>query len=216
MSAPAPPRSTHVPALIPLSLLEAIRNLDKPVEDGLSELAVEVVAQRLGLSQTVAAQITRYREATEREEPVEDEEVVGVFRLVARRPDRDLVFADAGRRAARHAARLAGRATRVLMRAAPERLGQRLGVRTALALGERVFGFQPLPGPNPDEPVVRSADTAGFAAAPDGGACPFYAAALGELLRGLAAFEGAVEHPRCRGRGDAACEWHATAARGYE
>ena len=43
MSAPAPPRSTHVPALIPLSLLEAIRNLDTPVEDGLSELAVEVV-----------------------------------------------------------------------------------------------------------------------------------------------------------------------------
>jgi hypothetical protein len=33
------PTSPSVPALIPLSLLEAIRNLDTPVEDGLDELA---------------------------------------------------------------------------------------------------------------------------------------------------------------------------------
>ena len=55
-----------VPALIPLSLLEAIRNLDTPVEDGLDELAEEIVVRRLGLSATVAAQIQRYRQSAER------------------------------------------------------------------------------------------------------------------------------------------------------
>jgi hypothetical protein len=42
------PTSTGVPALIPLSLLEAIRNLDTPVEDGLDELAKEMVVGRQG------------------------------------------------------------------------------------------------------------------------------------------------------------------------
>ena len=55
-------RST-VPALIPLSLLQALRNLDAPLDDGLEELASEMVAKRFGLSETVAAQIERYEEA---------------------------------------------------------------------------------------------------------------------------------------------------------
>ena len=216
MATPAVSRAAQVPALIPLSLLEAIRNLDTPVEDGLAEVAEEVVAKRLGLSQTVAAQIARYRGAAERRELVPDDEAVGVFRLVARRPDRDLVFADAGRRAARHASRLAGRTSEALRRATPAGLSRRLGARSALGLATRVFGLEPLPTPGTNEPAARAADTPALAAAPDGGACAYYSAALGELLRGLAAFEGAVDHPRCRGRGDAACEWHASAARGYE
>ncbi len=48
-----------IPTIIPMSLLEALRNLDTPVEDGLEELAGEIVNKRLGLSQTVAAQIAR-------------------------------------------------------------------------------------------------------------------------------------------------------------
>jgi hypothetical protein len=216
MGTSAVSRAAQVPALIPLSLLEAIRNLDTPVEDGLPEVADEVVAKRLGLSRTVAAQIERYRGAMERAEAVSDDEAVGVFRLVARRPDRELVFADAGRRAARHAAQLAGRAGRALRLATPARLSRRLGARTALGLCERVFGLAPVPTPGGGEPAMRAPDTPALAAAPDGGACTYYAAALGELLRGLAGFEGAVDHTRCRGRGDATCEWHAAAARGYE
>ena len=42
------PTPAAVPALLPLSLLEAIRNLDTPVEDGLDELAEEIVVRRLG------------------------------------------------------------------------------------------------------------------------------------------------------------------------
>ena len=51
-----------VHAILPLSLLEAMRNLDTPIDDGLAELAGEMVAKRLGLSTTVASQIERYRQ----------------------------------------------------------------------------------------------------------------------------------------------------------
>jgi hypothetical protein len=103
------PTPAAVPAILPLSLLEAIRNLDTPVEDGLDELASEIVVRRLGLSPTVAAQIQRYRAAADKDGTVDLDEVVSVIRLVSRRPDAALVFADAGRRAARYAARSRGR-----------------------------------------------------------------------------------------------------------
>ena len=62
----SPTSALPVHAIIPMSLLEALRNLDTPVEDGLEELAGEIVSKRLGLSATVAAQITRYQEAARR------------------------------------------------------------------------------------------------------------------------------------------------------
>src|SRR5688572_23994036 len=49
---------------------------------------------------------------------------------------------------------------------------------------------------------------------PDGSGCGFYGAFFGELLRGLAGFEGAVRHVECRSRGDARCEWRARAELG--
>jgi hypothetical protein len=109
-----------VAALIPLSLLEALRNLDTPVEDGMDELAEEIVVRRLGLSPTVAAQIQRYRQTAERGGAVDLDEVLSVIRLVGRRPDAPLVFADAGRRAARYAARTQGRSSRILARMVPK------------------------------------------------------------------------------------------------
>ena len=59
------PKRSGVPAFIPLSLLEALRNLDTPQDDGLAEIADEVVSKRFGLSNTVAAQIERYQEGVE-------------------------------------------------------------------------------------------------------------------------------------------------------
>ena len=48
------------PAVVPLSLLEALRNLDTPVGDGLEELAGEIVAKRFGLSGTSRASFYLY------------------------------------------------------------------------------------------------------------------------------------------------------------
>jgi len=208
------PTPAAVPALLPLSLLEAIRNLDTPVEDGLDELAEEIVVRRLGLSPTVAAQIQRYRATAEREGTVELDEVVSVLRLVGRRPDAPLVFADAGRRAARYAARSRGRSARTLARVSPSALGRRVSLRAAARLARQVFDGElraPVHGTE-----VRMTDPLSILALPDGAACAFYGSAYGELLRCLTAFEGAMLHERCRSHGDDACVWRSAAAEVYE
>ena len=127
------------PAFLPLSLLEAVRNLDTPVEDGLELLAEDIVARRLGLSNTVAAQISRYKYTADRSGSVNDDELVSVLRLVGRRPDAALVFADAGRRAARYAVHASGRSTRALVRASPRFLGRRLASRALRRLAAAYF-----------------------------------------------------------------------------
>src|SRR5437660_9385560 len=92
-------RRAVVHSIVPLAVLEAIRNLDTPVEDGLSEFADELLAKRLGLSPTITMQLTEYEGLVRRDARVEATHVEALLRLVGRRPDADLVFADAGRRA---------------------------------------------------------------------------------------------------------------------
>ena len=208
------PTPAAVPALLPLSLLEAIRNLDTPVEDGLDELAEEIVVRRLGLSPTVAAQIQRYRTAADREGTVEFDEVVSVLRLVGRRPDAPLVFADAGRRAARYAARSRSRSARTFARLSPGRLARRVSLRAAARLARQVFwGELRAPAGGTE---VRMTDPLSIVAFPDGAACSFYGSAYGELLRSLTRFEGAMLHEHCRSRGDEACIWRTAAAEVFE
>jgi len=196
-----------------LSLLEALRNLDTPVEDGLDVLAKEIVARRLGLSDTVAAQIERYREAADRDGTVTDDELVSVLRLVGRRPDAPLVFADAGRRAARYAVRGSG-GSRALVKVSPSALGQRLARRAARRLAVACFrGELAAKGPDPEVRMLRPLS---IGAIPDGSACAFYGAAYAELLRSLLGFEGTMVHEHCEGRGDQACLWRGHRAGDYE
>jgi hypothetical protein len=203
-----------VPALIPLSLLEAIRNLDTPVEDGLDELAEEIVVRRLGLSPTVAAQIQRYRQAAERRSTVELGETVSVLRLVGRRGDANLVFADAGRRAARYAARMRGRTARTLAKVSPRSIARRLALRSAARLARTVFGGELKA--RPQEVEVRMDAPLSIVALPTGEACVFYGSVYRELLRDLTGFEGALIHERCRARGEDACLWRTALAEVYE
>jgi hypothetical protein len=198
-----------VPAIIPLSLLEALRNVDAPVEDGLEELAGEVVSKRLGLSGTVQAQIARYAWHADRGHAVPLDEATSVFRLVGRRLDAPLVFADAGRRAARRASPRGPRILRLM----PEGLSRLVGPRAAGRVARRLVG---------GHLAVKDAEAHGEVPAPlgldvipEGTGCGFYGALFGELLRALAGFEGAVRHTRCRARGDDGCEWRASAVGGY-
>ena len=126
-----------VPALLPLALLEAVQNIDTPADDGLGALEAELAAKRLGLSPTVTAQIARYREWAMNGGDVAAEEAVAVFRLVGRRPDAALVYADAGRRAGRYAARSQARLMRAGLAVVPARLRARLGLRSAAGLARR-------------------------------------------------------------------------------
>jgi hypothetical protein len=203
-----------VPALIPLSLLEAIRNLDTPVEDGLEELADEIVVRRLGLSPTVAAQIQRYRQTAERRGAVDQDEIVSVLRLVGRRADAALVFADAGRRAARYAARGRGRSSRRLAKMSPGGMAYRLALRSAARLARTVFGGDLQPRATAVE--ISMSDPLSVVALPGGEACLFYGSVYQELLRGLTGFEGALLHQQCRSRGDNTCLWRTAVAEVFE
>ncbi|HXE57126.1 MAG TPA: hypothetical protein VNK43_03935 [Gemmatimonadales bacterium] len=197
-----------------MSLLEAIRNLDTPVEDGLEELAEEVVVKRLGLSRTVAEQIGRYQRAVRQNGRVPFDEAVSVFRLVGRRMDAQLAFADAGRRAARHAARASALPLRALVSSSPQFLSRRVGFRAAAGAASRIFKAEL----RLREAMAEATMTAplSIAAIPDGQGCTFYGAAFSELLRCLVGFEGSMAHEECLGRGGQACRWRATAVGDYE
>ena len=160
----------------------------------------------------MAAQIARYRSLVERDGGVPREEAVSLFRLVGRRPDAALVFADAGRRAARYAARRV--ATEALARVSPNVLGRRLAARAAGRGAREVFDAE-LAFTN-GLAEARVVQPVAVDAWPAGEACAFHDAAFAELLRLLTGFEGIMRHVECRGRGGAACVWRAIPGGDYE
>ena len=113
-----------VHSIVPLAVLEAVKNLDTPVEDGLSEFAEELLVKRLGLSPTVAMQLAEFEQLVRKDARVEPAHVEALLRLVGRRPDADLVFADAGRRAARRAVRRLSGVSRFAAHSAPRVFGR--------------------------------------------------------------------------------------------
>jgi hypothetical protein len=178
-----------VHSIVPLAVLEAVKNLDTPVEDGLTEFADELLVKRLGLSSTVQMQLTEFEQLVRRDARVEPSHVEALLRLVGRRPDADLVFADAGRRAARRAVKRMSGVSRLAAHTAPRLFGHGAARRAAR--------------------TVLGADPIAIQATPDGAACGFYGAGLVELLRLLVGYEGAMLHVACRARGGAGCEWRA-------
>ncbi len=199
--------ASHASAILPLSLLEALRNLDRPVEDGLEELSGEDIAKRLGLSPTVSAEIQRYSALVRRGAMVPWAEADGVFQLIERRPDFRLVLADAGRRAARHATGQAGRLLTRLSAMGPGAVRRVVGGRQAGKLARSVLGAELTIGPLEAEGALDPSNGS-RAGAP----CVFYGSALAELLRLLAGFEGAMDHFACRAEGGETCRWRAKAA----
>ena len=186
-----------VHSIVPLAVLEAVKNLDTPVEDGLAEFADELLVKRLGLSPTVQMQLTEFEELVRKDARVDDSHVEALLRLVGRRPDADLVFADAGRRAARRAVKRMFAISRVFGHAAARRAARAV-LGAELAWDHRM-------------PVARVSDPIAIQATPDGAACGFYGAGLVELLRLLVGYEGAMLHVACRARGGTGCEWRASA-----
>src|SRR5436309_460361 len=192
-----------VHSIVPLAVLEAVKNLDTPVEDGLAEFADELLVKRLGLSSTVQMQLTEFEVLVRKDARVEPSHVEALLRLVGRRPDADLVFADAGRRAARRAVRRMSGVSRFAVHRAPRLFGHRAARRAA----RTVFGAEL--GREQRLPVARVSDPIAIQATPDGTACGFYGAGPVELLRLLVGYEGAMSHVACRAHGAAAWEWRA-------
>jgi predicted hydrocarbon binding protein len=199
--------STTVDALLPLSLLEAVRNVDTP-SDGLEvEFVPELRNKRLGLSETVYAQIERYAEAAKRKQPAVHDEAVALAKLIGRRPDAEAVFRQAGRHLAREAYNTVGGTTRRSLHAFPNFLARPWALRVANRLAERYLqGVVRRVGP---AVALTVPDSVTLDSIPQGNGCVFYEACFRELLSLLLNVDGTVEHVRCAARGEGACEWRA-------
>jgi hypothetical protein len=194
--------------IIALSVLEAVRASDLAKGDPPEDAHVGQEAIRLGRTTSVAAQIDRYSAMVRRRDSLDLEELSALYTLVARRPDADLVFADAGRRAGRHAAKQTPGLLRAMHRTLPRGLRERLGQRLIRRAAARVFAIDMAY----DSTSAAAVETCGARAIPGGRPCALYGSGLAELLRIFTSFDGAYFRIACRARGDATCKWSTTQA----
>jgi predicted hydrocarbon binding protein len=195
-----------VDALLPLSLLEAVRDVDTPADLD-AEFVDELRNKRLGLSDTIYIQIKRYSDAVRKRQRTAQEESVALAKLIGRRPDAESVFRAAGRYLARESYSTISPVTRRLLRILPSVLARPLALRRSRAIAQRyangtvrrVGGYVLLE-------VPRSVT---LNTAPASIGCAYYEAMLRELLRLLIGGVGSVDHVRCAGRGEGTCEWRA-------
>lgn len=172
--------SSSVDPLVPLTLLEAVREADRPEGAAEAEYAPELLNKRLGTTDTIYAQIRRYSEAVHRGRPVSGEEVTALARLIARRPDAFEVFRAAGVATARSAYDRLSSLKKSMLRLLPRFLARPLARRQARKILRRYFGAvlqrvgqalrMEIP---PRAPLAAGGDEPGRA---------YYDAALDELL----------------------------------
>ncbi|HUF25642.1 MAG TPA: hypothetical protein VMM18_01575 [Gemmatimonadaceae bacterium] len=196
-----------VDALLPLSLLEAVRNVDTPEGDYDVEYVAELKSKRLGLSDTVFTQIRRYTEAVRKRQRTASDEASALARLIGRRADAEAVFRAAGCYLAREAYQTIPQFSREVLYVLPAILARPLALRRARRIFERyVGGNLRRAGSSLVLEVTAPLTTE---AAPQETGCAYYEAMLRELLKLLIGVNGAVEHVRCRSRGEESCVWRA-------
>ena len=196
-----------VDALLPLSLLEGVRTIDRPIDDPDTEFVDELRNKRFGLSDTVQAQIRRYADAVRRSQRSAAEDVVALARLISRRPDAEAVFRAAGQFLAARAYATVGATTRRTVHVLPGFLARPLALRQVRRLAQRYLGgtLARVDGALVlDVPRPLTVDTPGERAG-----CAFYEAGFAALLALLTAHDGAVEHVECAARADGRCRWRA-------
>lgn len=192
---------------VPLSLLEAVRTVDTPDSLDEAEYVPELRNKRLGLSDTVYAQIRRYTEAVRRNQRIGHEETAGLARLIGRRPDAGAVFRAAGRGIADATYGTLPASSRQMMRFLPGILARPMALGHLRRLTERYFnGTVSRVG---SSLVLEVPETVTRDAAPRQAGCAYYESALRELLQLLVNSTGVVEHVRCAERGEGSCQWRA-------
>lgn len=196
-----------VDALLPLSLLEAVRDVDTPEGVLEAEFVDELRNKRFGLSDTVYTQIKRYSEAVRRNQRTAQDETVALARLIGRRPDAEAVLRAAGRFLAKEAYMTVSPVTRGLLRFLPAFLSRPMAFRRVKKLSQRYLNANVRRVGTFILLEVPRSVTVGTA--PGSAGCAFYEATLRELVRLLVGTTGAVEHTRCAGRGEGSCEWRA-------
>jgi predicted hydrocarbon binding protein len=197
-----------VNAIVPLSLLEAVRSVDIPEgEDVDVEYVQEHRNKRLGLSDTVIAQIRRYKDALKRNQPIAIHEASGISRLIGRRPDAESIFTRAGSIVANRIYQMISTTRRQIIHLLPGFLARPLAFRQVKRAGEKYLGASVRRvGASI---VVGVKESVTFETAPKGIGCLYYESALRELLKLLVNGGGMIDHVHCRERGEDICEWRA-------
>jgi hypothetical protein len=197
-----------VNAIVPLSLLEAVRSVDIPEgEDVDVEYVQEHRNKRLGLSDTVIAQIRRYKDAMKRNQPIAIHEASGIARLIGRRPDAENIFTRAGAIVANRIYQMISTTRRQIIHLLPGFLARPLAFRQVKRAGEKYLGASVRRvGASI---VVGIKESVTFETAPKGIGCLYYESALRELLKLLVNGGGMIDHVHCRERGEDICEWRA-------
>jgi predicted hydrocarbon binding protein len=196
-----------VDALLPLSLLEAVRDVDTPEGVLDTEFVDELRNKRFGLSDTVYTQIKRYTDSVRKNQRTAQDEAIALARLIGRRPDAEAVLRAAGRFLASQAYMTVSPVTRGSLKMMPSMISKPVAFRKLRRISRRYLnGSVRRVGQFILLEVPRSV-TVGVA--PGSTGCAFYESTLRELLRLLIGATGSVEHTRCEGRGEGACEWRA-------
>ena len=126
-----------VDALLPLAFLEAVRTVDAPDDDRDAEYVPELRNKKLGLSDTVYAQVQRYAESVRRGHRIPYDEAAALARLVGRRPDAEVVFRSAGRYLAGEAFHRIAAPTRAILRLLPSVMSRPLALRHIRRISQR-------------------------------------------------------------------------------
>jgi hypothetical protein len=199
-------RIASIDAQVPLSLLEAVRAVDRPDEGHETEYVPELRNKRLGLSETVFAQIRRYTEAVRRRQPINRDETAAIARLLARRPDAEVVFRAAGRHLARASFATLSPVTRGVLVSFPALLTRPIALARLRQLAQRFLAAS-----------VRRVGSSVYLSVSDAVAADneegdigavFYEAALREYVALLVGGSGAVDLTR-PGKNAGNYEWRA-------
>jgi hypothetical protein len=196
-----------VTPVLPLLLLETMRDRDRP-EEVLEDEDISVsLPRRLGLSEVVRVQIRRFEEEVKHRRPQVPSQIEDLIRLVIRRPDSEEIFREAGRRIAERYWNQRSSTLRRMVRFLPRPIALLFAQRA----GKRMFGE--LVGPsrfkiNRRPESLRIESTLTSRADPGGAACSFYSGAFLALLELYTGRRYRVLHPiwatKTPGSG---CEW---------
>jgi predicted hydrocarbon binding protein len=195
----------QVSAAFPLALLESVRSHDRPGEILEDEDLSISLPRRLGLTGVIETQIFRYEAAQKAGRSVRLDEVMGLIRLVMRRPDAEPILREAGQRMARWYFRSTPEMWVKVLHRAPNRLGLPNARRASLRALRGLQAGDTMNAAKPYTITVHNATTARLEE--NGTACILLTGLIEEQLLLATNKPRRVRHTCCSARGDSHCEW---------
>lgn len=194
-----------VAAAFPLALLEAVRAHDRPGEFLEDEDLTISLPRRFGLTGVVGTQIQRYEAAQRAGRAVSLNEVMGLIRLVLRRPDAEAILTDTGRRVARWHFRRTPHMWITALHRAPNVFGMRSARRNTARALRALHAGSTIEVLKPYTVRLRDCKTARLPESPI--ACALFTGLLEEIVLLYTGRARRVTHTRCIAKGGETCVW---------